>query len=202
MTAPELLTQATRPPFALKHPASIQHINVRKEGEEGNEALALDIKLKFQGVDRRLCAYFDDALEAFLWRGNTDALIIRNDHLAPVHYTTLIAGANVEIDGRNFIGVDVKKFVLTPKDGGVMDMTCSITFEAHADDVLWVSNRLRDEVAMRIEAQPDLFDISHSATTEQQIVRDVVGHLKDIGATVQQDAEGVVLHIGTNSNQP
>ena len=90
-----------------------------------------------------------------------------------MHYTTLVTNADVEIDGREFMGVDVKKFVLMPQDGGVMDMTCSITFEAHAYDVLWVSNRLRDEVAMCIEAQPDLFDISHS-TVEQQIVRDGV----------------------------
>ncbi|GAB3358899.1 MULTISPECIES: hypothetical protein [Giesbergeria] len=93
-----------RPAFKINHPASIKHINVRKEGEEGNEVLALDLKLVFKGLDRNLCAYFDEALEAFLWRGDTEALIVRNDFLSPVQYANYVSGACVHIGGRDFDG--------------------------------------------------------------------------------------------------
>lgn len=49
-------------------------------------------------IDRRLCAYFDDALESFLWRGDTDALIVRNLYLVPVAYGNLISDSTVESD--------------------------------------------------------------------------------------------------------
>ena len=79
-------TEQSRPPFKISGVATIKHLNVRKEGPEEEKILAVDVKLEFSKVDRRLCAYFDDALEAFLWRGDTNALIVRNGFLSPVAY--------------------------------------------------------------------------------------------------------------------
>ena len=63
-----------RPPFKLSGVASVKHLNVRKQGPDDEKILAVDVKLSFSKVDRRLCAFFDESLEAFLWRGDTDAL--------------------------------------------------------------------------------------------------------------------------------
>ncbi len=90
------MTEATtpqRPAFKLSGVAAIRHLNVRKEGPDDEKILAVDVKLLFKKVDRRLCAYFDDALEVFLWRGDTDALIVRNPFMAPVSYANEISGA-------------------------------------------------------------------------------------------------------------
>jgi len=153
------MTTTPRPAFSIKHNASIKHINVRKEGEEGNEVLALDLKLQFKGLDRRLCAYFDEALEAFLWRGDTDALIARNQFLSPVQYSNYVSGAHVSIGGRDFDGSDVKKFSITPKDGGVIDLTCSVTLGfVTTESVAFLSGLLHDEGRVEITGPLDLFD--------------------------------------------
>lgn len=151
------MTQDNRPPFKVSGNASIKHLNVRKEGPEDDQELAVDVKLEFSGVDRRLCAYFDDALEAFLWRGETDALIARNAFLAPVVYLHTIGSATASIDGRTFMGCDVKKFSLTPKDGGVMTMVCSVTLYPNSLDVAELAKHVQDDVAVVLEGPPDLF---------------------------------------------
>lgn len=89
--------QPQRPAFKVSGVATIKHLNVRKEGPEDEKILAVDVKLEFSKVDRRLCAYFDDALEAFLWRGDTNALIVRNGLLSPVAYSNQVTGATVKI---------------------------------------------------------------------------------------------------------
>lgn len=58
----EQQTPPQRPPFKLAGVAAIRHLNVRKEGPEDDKILAVDVKLVFKQVDRRLCAYFDEAL--------------------------------------------------------------------------------------------------------------------------------------------
>ena len=119
--------------------------------------LAVDIKLSILNVDRRLCAYFDDALEAFLWRGDSDALIARNAFLAPVVYLNSIGAAVVQIDEREFLGCDVKKFALEPRDGGVMTLTCSITLYPNATDVSGLARHVSEDVSVTIDGPPDLF---------------------------------------------
>lgn len=151
-------TQNTaRPPFKVAGIASIKHLNVRKEGPEDDKILAVDVKLEIKNVDRRLCGYFDDALEAFLWRGDTDALIARNLYLAPVAYGNEINSATVKIGGQTFIGCDVKKFTLMPRDGGVMTLTCSVAVYPSASDVSDLAKRVQDEDHVEIEGPPDLF---------------------------------------------
>ncbi len=147
-----------RPRFKVQGIASIKHINVRKEGPDEEKILAVDVKLMFKKVDRRLCDYFDDALQSFLWRGDTDALIVRNTHLSPVSYATSILGAEVEIGMLKFFGCDVRKFVIEPQDGGVITLTCSTTIYPGTDEVSRLANLVQDEERVSIEGPPDLFD--------------------------------------------
>ena len=78
-----------RPRFKVAGNATIKHLNVRKEGPDDDQQLAVDVKLEFNKIGRELCNYFDEALAEFLWRGNSDALIVRNSWMAPVVYTNL-----------------------------------------------------------------------------------------------------------------
>lgn len=148
---------ATRPPFKVAGVATIKHLNVRKEGPEDEKILAVDVKLSIKSVDRRLCAYFDDALEAFLWRGDTDALIARNAFLIPVRYCNEINGANVSIGGNSYSSSDVKKFEIEPQDGGVMTLTCSVSVFPNSADVSDLAKMVQDETNVTIEGPPDLF---------------------------------------------
>lgn len=150
--------QATqRPPFKVNGAATIKHLNVRKEGPEDDKILAVDIKLEIKGVDRRLCAYFDDALEAFLWRGDTDALIMRNGYLEPVKYANSITGATANIAGQTFYGCDLSKFAIDPRDGGVFTLVMSVTAYPNSEEVAQLAKGVQDETRIEIEGPPDLF---------------------------------------------
>ncbi|MEN9885437.1 MAG: hypothetical protein RL758_15 [Pseudomonadota bacterium] len=150
--------QATpRPPFKVSGAATIKHLNVRKEGPEDDKIIAVDIKLEIKQVDRRLCAYFDDALEAFLWRGDTDALIARNLYLQPVAFSNLITGATFNIESQTFVGCEVKKFAMEPRDGGVMTLTCAVSVYPLASEVSGLAKLVQDDAHVSIEGPPDLF---------------------------------------------
>jgi hypothetical protein len=159
---------APRPAFKLSGLASIKHLNVRKEGPEDEKILAVDVKLEFKRVDRRLCAYFDDALEAFLWRGDTQALIVRNFWLTPVAYSNEISGAFVKIGLLEFAGCDVKKFSLQPADGGVMTLACSVSLNPNSADVSALAKLVQDEDQVSIEGPPDLFDAAPTPSEQPE----------------------------------
>lgn len=161
-----------RPPFKVSGNATIKHLNVRKEGPEDEKILAVDVKLEISQVDRRLCAYFDEALEAFLWRGDTNALIVRNMWLVPVVYGHEIKSANVQIEGIDFVGCEVKKFSIHPRDGGVMSLALSVSIYPSSNDVSQLARFVQDEVAVSIEGQPDLFDDVAPASTAAPLVAD------------------------------
>lgn len=146
-----------RPRFKLAGRATVKHLNVRKEGPDDDKVLAVDIKLEVSKVGRELCGYFDDALEAFLWRGDTQALIARNVWLNPVAYMNEVESAEIVIGPCRFWG-DAKKFHLIAQDGGVMTVTCSVSVEPSADEVAQLSKLVQDEAHVQIIGPAGLFD--------------------------------------------
>ncbi len=158
--------QPKRPPFKVSGSAAIKHLNVRKEGPDDDEILAVDIKMEIKNIDKALCGYFDEALEAFLWRGDTDALIVRNLWLTPVQYGNLVSSATAEIEGQTFVGAEIKKFSITPRDGGVIALTCSVTIYPTASEVSRLAKLVQDDAHVLLEGPPDLFDSTNQ--TEQK----------------------------------
>lgn len=143
--------------FSLAGVANMLHLNVRKEGPDDEKILAVDLKLTFEKVDRAICAYFDDALAPFLWRHETAGLIERNQFLEPVAYMNVIEGAHITINGHDFLG-DVKKFKLSPRDGGVVDVACGVSIFPSSGDVADLAVHVQDGVQVRIDGPADLFD--------------------------------------------
>lgn len=154
------MTAQKRPPFKISGTAEIKHLNVRKEGPDDEKVLAVDLKLLFTKLDFRICLYFDEALPAFLWRSEAESLslIARNAYLQPVAYANEIEGATVEIEGHGFRGCDVKKFAILPRDGGVVDLTCSVSLYPTTYEVGDLSKLVQDGARVSIEGPPDLFD--------------------------------------------
>lgn len=149
-----------RPPFQVRGLATVKHLGIRKEGPEDDKIIATDVKLEVKGLDRRLCSYFDDAIEAFLWRGDTDALIVRNDFLSPIGYGNVIGDAIIKIGALEFIG-DAKKFFITPRDGGVITLSLSVTLKPTADEVAELAKLVQEDVSVSIESPLDLFSERH-----------------------------------------
>lgn len=159
-----------RPPFRLAGVATIKHLNVRKEGPEDEKVLAVDIKLEFSKIDRLICDYFDDALSAFLWRHETSGLIARNAFMNPVSYMNEVTSASVTIEGHQFFGCEVKKFAITPRDGGQVDLVCSVSIYPSSTDVADLAKRVQDGATVLIEGPPDLFDAPADKPTGDNVV--------------------------------
>jgi hypothetical protein len=184
-----------RPPFKVSGTASIKHLNVRKEGPEDDKILACDLKLEIKNVDRRLCGYFDEALETFLWRGETDALIARNAFLAPVAYGNEVTSANVRIGSNSFVGCDVKKFAIEPRDGGVITLTCSVSVYPSTNDVSDLAKLVQDEASVSIEGPPDLF----AAGPDSSEVAGAVDAFRKLDETLKKD--GISATISTSTGE-
>jgi hypothetical protein len=147
-----------RPPFRVSGTATIKHLNVRKEGPDDQKVLAVDVKLEVSNVDMLICRYFDDALVSFFWRTEGLMLAVRNEHLQPVGYANEIESAHVTINGMEFVGCDIKKFAITPHDGGTVTLGCSVSFQPTSDDVALLAKSVQDDVQIHMEGPPDLFD--------------------------------------------
>lgn len=146
-----------RPPFKLRGNASVNHLNVRKEGPDDEKILACDVKIEIKNIPGGICRYFDDSLEEFLWRGETNAKIVRNAFLGPVAYLHTITGATAELGMGRFFGCEVKKFAMEPKDGFVVNLTCTVTLYPSADEVSGLAKLVQDEALVILEGPPDLF---------------------------------------------
>jgi len=159
ITSIDMRTYPPRPVFSLVGIAEIKHLNVRKEGPEDEKILAVDVKLAFEKVDRSICLYFDEALIPFLWRVESgEIMAARNAFMQPVQYLNEISSATVTIDGTPFNGCEVKKFAMHPRDGGTVDVTCSVSIYPSSGDVAELAKRVQDGVSVLIEGPPDLFD--------------------------------------------
>ncbi len=176
-----------RPRFRASGPATIKHLNVRKEGPEDEKIIAVDVKMEVRGLDYRLCDYFDDALAQFLWRGDTEAMIVRNAYLDPVKYIHTITSASAEIGSLNFIGCEVDKFAIQPRDGGVINLVCSVTAYPNADEVALLAKYVQEDCRVDIEGPPDLFSTPAPAPKGE---RERV--LLDIKAKAEQTPESLV----------
>jgi hypothetical protein len=143
--------------FKIDSLATIKALNIRKEGEDDEKIVAVDVKLEFKKVDRRLCAYFDSAIEEFLWRGETDALMVRNAFLKPLAYVNSIKDATIVIGTHEYSGCDVGKFQIEPQDGGVITLTCSATVNPNEADIADLAKAVQDDTQVSIEGPPDLF---------------------------------------------
>lgn len=155
-------TTPKRPRFKITGVATIKHLNVRKEGPDDEKILAVDVKLAFEKIGREILAYFepDGVLPGFLWRGDpaSDALIVRNAFLSPLAYAHEITSATVHIDGVWFPGSEVKKFSIQPRDGGLVDITCSVAIYPSSSDIADLAKNVQDGARVEIEGPPDLFD--------------------------------------------
>lgn len=150
---------AQKPRFMVSSPATIKHLNVRKEGPEDEKALAVDVKVEFEKLGREICYYFDDGLAQFLWNFESEMLPVRNTQLAPIQYLYDIENAVVKIDRNVFLGCDVKKFAISARDGGMIDMTCSIALYPTSTDVADLAKLVQDGAFVTIDGPPDLFDV-------------------------------------------
>lgn len=134
--------------FRFKGTVSIKHLNTRKEGEDDNQKLCVDLKLNTL-TDRVVFHFFDDQLPHALWLPGTEAK--RNLHLGPLSFGHEHEGYRLECCGSTHHGVKVKKFNLAVLDGGRIDLTFSVSFEPSGTEVATLAEYLADDIDIVLE---------------------------------------------------
>lgn len=105
--------------FEYQGKAEIKHLNVRKEGPDEEKALAVDVKIQCV-AGAELLDFFHEGLRAALF---TDIGAVKNFYLEDLKFSNKIRNWELTILDQHYAGVDVSKFVLSPKDTNKVTLT-------------------------------------------------------------------------------
>lgn len=153
--------------------ATVLHINVRKQGNEDNRVLAVDIKL--HGVTSKDCLHKILGCEPYealrFWEMNPDAVekVMSGEKVSATRpiftgidsISSWASFENIEmtVEGmrRPFQGVKVKKFRFVPTNDTdiVLTMSASIS-DIDSHDLAVFSDMLQEKIFCRFEGQPEL----------------------------------------------
>ena len=141
--------------FQYSGPVTIKHLNTRKEGEEGAEALTLDLKLRAV-VDKSAINCFDDQIADPLF---TDIGAVKNPMMGPITFDAKFKDYQLNIGGLFYSNVSLKKFVFEAKDVFSFVMSFTASFQPSGNEVGTLAEYLQDELEISLEsATSDLFE--------------------------------------------
>lgn len=130
--------------------ASIEHLNMRKVGDDEARELAVDVKLEIKADATALLCFADATMLAALFLPGG---AVRNTMLGPVTFSNQLKNYRIEAVGSVFTGVTLRKFAITTKDGYRLSITLTASFAPSADETTRLAEYLDDEVLVRIEPE-------------------------------------------------
>ena len=148
--------------FRFKGMAQIAHLNTRKEGPDDEKELAVDVKLQLR-ADHGICQFFDEQLVEFLWFSDA-AGAVRNPLMSPIGYDTELRDYRVDCAGTSHHGAKVKKFVITPRDGRLVQLSLQVSFKPTSNEVGVLAEYLQDEFEIVIEPETEELDFGDAGT--------------------------------------
>lgn len=160
--------------FEYKGKAEIKHLNVRKEGPEDDKNLAVDVKLQCV-ASAELFDFFHEGLRKVLF---TDIGAVKNYYLNALTFSNKIKNCELEIAGQRYLGVDIHKFTLEPKDTDQVTMTFSACISPTSNQVAILAEFVMDEVSIEVMPSPEL-DFGESETSPSD--SDTTAQLTDDG---------------------
>lgn len=141
--------------FNFNGNAKIEHLNIRKEGdEESGKTLRVDMKVSAL-TDMSVPDYLDVMLRGFLWSHEGMA---RNPSLKAVAFTGNVGDCTAEMLGMTFTGVKVHKFSVEAADVWRARVVMTLTFEPSGTQVAVLSEHHGEETPLQITAEPSLLD--------------------------------------------
>lgn len=142
-------------------PATIKHINARKEGQEHDKELAVDLKLEVDAFACDVLPYFDPTLRGFIF--NHDA--VRYPSIDVIKWNGENVNMAMELCGFEFREVRLSKFEISPyieKRGQDMDdytdiqkvrLTLSASFKPRGPEMATIAEMLGEETPISIRAR-------------------------------------------------
>lgn len=146
-----------RKPLLLVGVGTIEHLNIRKEGPDDERTVAADVKLLVKGVSGDFLLFFDLALPPVLWDLTSLMFPVRNPMMQAVRFAHELEGCEAVIGGQRFLGATAKKFSLQPVDGGLLDVTLSVTVYPRLHAVEDLARMVQESVDVQVDGPPDLF---------------------------------------------
>ena len=147
------------------HPtASIDHLNIRKEGSE-RDILAIDIKLSGDTDSTVLAAILGcgKAQARNFWNIKSEEKPILFNGISKITAWSEFDNCEVAIGARKFKGARVRRFAFQPQSGMVIKLECQVTVsDIHDSDVSYLCEHIRDDINVTIGSHPDLFDSKDS----------------------------------------
>lgn len=143
--------------FRYHGDAAIKHLNTRKEGDDDDKALAVDLKLLTKADARLTMPYFcADLLEA-LWLDNG---AVKNHFVTEIRLGHELQHYGMDIAGEEFLGVTLKKFVLTPADGWAVVIAFQASFNPTGTEVARLAEYLADDVILSLAPADGELDLA------------------------------------------
>lgn len=157
--------------FHLKNnPAAVSNVNLRIEKHGDERHLAVDLSIT-TSTSNLVLDHFDKELRKALFRkpgkGEQQSLPTIGDHLTEIKIPSLepikvgheFKGFELQIDGELdntqpifLVDVKLKKFVIAPKEGGSVELTCKASASVTPDEVAELTEALiRENVVLTLQ---------------------------------------------------
>lgn len=150
--------------FNFNHFATVTHINIRKQGNDDNKQVAIDVKLLAEKVGgQHLCpilgvATFADIANVF-WDANTDDKNIRLTGIDSISSWAIFQkGGYILKFGKQKTYVEkIHKFKIMPVSGQCANLEFTVTINSpQADLIDTIADHMQELVKINIEAPQEL----------------------------------------------
>lgn len=147
--------KGTDMPITLEQNATLQHINIRKEGPDDEKHLVVDLKLQLIASSDILIE-FDPTLRGMLFTREGEK---RYPKLAPIKWAGEMRHMELEIAGVEFMNVTLRKFQIDPLSlpgQEFVDLTFLATFAPEGRETAIIAEQVGEETLVKIRAGAQL----------------------------------------------
>ena len=142
-------------PLEIDQDATLEHINIRKEGPDDEKHLMVDLKLQLIASSDILLE-FDPTLRRMLFTPEGGK---RYPKMAPIKWAGEMRHMELEIAGVEFMDVTLRKFQFDPitlRGHEFVDLTFLATFAPAARETAIIAEQVGEETLIKIKAAPQL----------------------------------------------
>lgn len=148
--------QATAAQFRYSGPITVTHLNTRKEGDEDDKVLSVDVKFEARMSSGEVFGRFAPELHHDLF---TDIGAVRNAMLGPITFAHQLEHYRIASDLATFTGCRLRKFSAQPADTWAATVTFTASFQPMASEVARLAEYLADEITVTIEPENGELDL-------------------------------------------
>lgn len=140
------------------HGATLNHLNVRKEGPEEAPEVAVDLKLSCEATGAILKELLGADDQPEFWRDNEERDVLYSG-LSEVTTWGIFDNHELKYGGLRFSSAKLHKFKFRPIAGGLVDLEFSASVKGPTDrEVNLLVEMLKEECRIEVSGPPDLFD--------------------------------------------